>query len=145
MPIRPENRARYPADWAIISARVRAEAGNVCEWCRAPNGEMIRRGTCHGEPVWSLAASAHCDVVCASTGLPIVGESHDTCDFRRPPVRVVLTVAHMDHQPENCDRENLRALCQRCHNTYDAPMRRSGAKTRARAAMAAGDLLGMDR
>ncbi len=55
-------------------------------------------------------------------------------------VKVVLTVAHLDHTPENCADENLRAWCQRCHNTYDLPMRRAGTKARARAKMAAGDL-----
>ncbi|MFN3247735.1 hypothetical protein [Roseibium album] len=34
--------------------------------------------------------------------------------------KVVLTVAHLDHTPENCSDENLRAMCQRCHLTYDA-------------------------
>lgn len=34
--------------------------------------------------------------------------------------RVVLTTAHLDHQPENCDPSNLRAWCQRCHLAYDA-------------------------
>jgi hypothetical protein len=44
---------------------------------------------------------------------------------------VVLTVAHMDHEPENCSNDNLRALCQRCHNRYDGPHRRlNSAKTR---------------
>jgi hypothetical protein len=33
---------------------------------------------------------------------------------------VVLTTAHLDHTPENCDMENLRHWCQRCHLTYDA-------------------------
>jgi len=33
---------------------------------------------------------------------------------------VVLTVAHLDHDPQNCSDENLRALCQRCHLRYDA-------------------------
>lgn len=33
--------------------------------------------------------------------------------------RVVLTVAHLDHTPENCDPDNLKALCQRCHLHYD--------------------------
>jgi len=33
---------------------------------------------------------------------------------------VVLTVAHLDHDPMNCSDENLRALCQRCHLRYDA-------------------------
>lgn len=35
--------------------------------------------------------------------------------------RVVLTVAHLDHDPTNCADENLRAWCQRCHVT-DAGM-----------------------
>jgi hypothetical protein len=29
-------------------------------------------------------------------------------------------VAHLDHNPQNCADENLKALCQRCHLTYDA-------------------------
>lgn len=33
---------------------------------------------------------------------------------------VVLTVGHLDHNPENCERANLKAWCQRCHLTYDA-------------------------
>jgi len=42
--------------------------------------------------------------------------------------KVILTIAHLDHDPQNSDRDNLRAWCQRCHNTYDAPYR---AKNRA--------------
>lgn len=37
--------------------------------------------------------------------------------------KVVLTIAHLDHTPENYDPTNLRALCQRCHNKYDAQHR----------------------
>lgn len=33
--------------------------------------------------------------------------------------KVVLTVAHLDHTPENCGDDNLLAGCQRCHNRYD--------------------------
>lgn len=33
--------------------------------------------------------------------------------------KVVLTIAHLDHTPENSDPDNLRALCQRCHLNYD--------------------------
>lgn len=96
MPIRAENRARYPKDWPAISREVRAAAGNRCEGspaypdCRAVNG------------------LPH----------PVTGS------------KVVLTVAHLDHRPENCDRSNLRAWCQRCHNTYDAPVRRAAITAR---------------
>jgi len=40
MPIRPENRARYPSDWAARSRFVRFyRARNHCEWCGAENGK----------------------------------------------------------------------------------------------------------
>lgn len=101
MPIRPENKARYPKDWKAISRRIRFDrADNRCEDCGAENYQPH----------------------------PITGS------------KVVLTVAHLDHTPENCADENLKALCQRCHNRLDAPMRRRGVQERARARMAAADL-----
>jgi 5-methylcytosine-specific restriction endonuclease McrA len=40
MPIRPEDRARYPKDWALRSRFVRHyRARNRCEWCGAENGQ----------------------------------------------------------------------------------------------------------
>lgn len=32
---------------------------------------------------------------------------------------VYLTVAHLDHTPENCTETNLKAMCQACHLGYD--------------------------
>ena len=34
-------------------------------------------------------------------------------------IAIVLTVAHLDHNPANCEPDNLRALCQMCHLNYD--------------------------
>ena len=34
--------------------------------------------------------------------------------------RLTLTVAHLNHTPEDCRRDNLRALCAPCHLRYDA-------------------------
>lgn len=42
------------------------------------------------------------------------GEPHPVTDSD-----VVLTVAHLDHDPANNERSNLRAMCQRCHLAYD--------------------------
>lgn len=40
MPIRPENKARYPKDWKARSRFVRFyRARNKCEWCGAQNYE----------------------------------------------------------------------------------------------------------
>lgn len=48
----------------------------------------------------------------------------------RPENRCEGSPAYPDCRPERCHRENLRAWCQRCHNTYDAPMRRAGVRKR---------------
>jgi hypothetical protein len=34
--------------------------------------------------------------------------------------KVVLTIAHMDHDESHADPERCRALCQRCHLRWDA-------------------------
>ena len=44
--------------------------------------------------------------------------------------KVVLTVAHLDHNPANNADDNLKALCQLCHNTYDGPKRAANRKHR---------------
>src|SRR5262245_4994866 len=37
--------------------------------------------------------------------------------------KVVLTVAHLNHEPSDCREENLMALCQLHHNRLDMPLR----------------------
>lgn len=72
-------------------------------------------------------------------GQPTCGARHG----ERHPITgavVVLTVAHLDHQPEHCADANLRALCQRCHNRYDQPHRRKNAAATRRARKQTGDL-----
>ena len=108
MPIREENRKRYPRDWKMISRAIRARACHRCE----------------GSPAFPDCRAVN-------------GKPHPDSGSR-----VVLTTAHLDHQPENCDPENLRAWCQRCHNVYDAPTRRSGIQRREKLTMAVGDLFG---
>jgi hypothetical protein len=114
MPIRPENRGRYPADWHLIAELVKAErAAWRCE-CVGECGRGTHEGRCpnvHG------------------------GEAYGTGS------RVVLTVAHLDHVPEHCDPANLRAMCQGCHLHYDrAHHAQTRARTLAAGRVAAGQL-----
>lgn len=138
MPIRPENKARYPKDWPEISRRIREErADNKCEWCQAPNRTVIYRFNT-GE--WMETDGTVHD---ANTG-----EYLGMCRGSEAPagrfVEIVLTVAHLDHTPEHNEESNLAALCQRCHNRYDGPERRKGIRERARAQLACGDLFELD-
>lgn len=141
MPIRPENRKRYPADWPTIRARILARADHRCERCAVKNHALGGR---RPDGAW-------CDAMpTGDNGLrltwPRQGEDAACWDdkAKKPRtlriVRIVLTIAHLDHVPENCDPANLQALCQRCHNRLDAKMRAAGIKARRRAAAAANDL-----
>lgn len=105
MPVKPENKARYPANWEAIREQILERAGHRCEWCGIPN-HVYRRNR---DDTW--------------TEDPLQADTWTTVD-EEAVAYIVLTVAHLDHQPENNDPRNLRALCQRCHNRYDAPHRR---------------------
>lgn len=102
MPIRPENVDRYPPNWDEISEAIRfTRAGGRCEcWGECGRGTHghTRCPNRHGDPAYGTGS------------------------------RVVLTTAHLDHTPENCDPRNLRAMCQGCHVHYD---REHHASTRA--------------
>jgi hypothetical protein len=109
MPIRPENRKRYPAEWLYISLVIR--------WFRA-----LGRCECHGE--CSVANDRRIGWIrCTWQELSIVhGGRCQALNGQPNPETgstVVLTVAHLDHTPENCHPANLRAMCQSCHLRYD--------------------------
>ncbi|MEU5948524.1 hypothetical protein ABZ793_23595 [Micromonospora sp. NPDC047465] len=57
--------------------------------------------------------------------------------------RVVLTTAHLDHTPENCDPANLRPMCQGCHLHYDRDHHRETAAATRRARIAAAGQLAL--
>jgi hypothetical protein len=53
---------------------------------------------------------------------------------------VVLTVAHLDHDETHDSDEDLAAMCQRCHLTYDAPHHAKNAAITRRRKLPQGDL-----
>lgn len=85
----------------------------------------------------SLSIRVRANNICEMEGCGAVnGQPHPLTGSK-----VVLTVAHLDHDPRNCDPLNLKAWCQRCHNTYDAPTRAAGRRSRLRATTVVGELL----
>jgi len=109
MPIKPENRHRYPANWTVIKAQMMARAGNRCEWPECGLG--------HG---WIGYRDEDDRFIVLSRD----GKVSDVADINgnyagHKVIRIVLTCAHLDHTPENCDPKNLRIWCQRHHLRYD--------------------------
>jgi hypothetical protein len=136
MPIRRELRALYGSDWRRLSDRIRfGRAGGRCERCCRP----------HGRAVWCLPDGRWCEAYEASwfseLGIPVdspAGDWHAWFGVRL--TFVVLTTAHLDHDPRNRDPDNLAALCQRCHLRHDAASHRTLRWLTWRARHAAGDL-----
>lgn len=114
-PIRPSEREKYPADWKAISARIRARAGDRCE--------------CQGE------CGLH-----PPNPLPRRCEERQGAPARWAKGKVVLTTAHLDHQPEHVENANLRAFCQRCHLRYDSAHHQRNAAATRRARKRNGEL-----
>lgn len=166
-PIRPENVGRYPAEWKAIRAAILERAGNRCEcrgecgakhdmWggltgpdgvrrtfgaaCKAPNGALVVREI-DNKAAWHEHDECPCDRECSCPDRECL-QNFYCMDYGEHcyAVRVVLTVAHLDHTPENNDPTNLRAFCQFCHNRYDRAHRNATAATTRHRRRASADL-----
>lgn len=103
----PINYKDYPLAWKIeIRPSVLKRADNKCEECGAPNHELIYRPF-KGKSDWILTPEGHEADVLALDGFK--------------SVKIILTIAHLDHDKLNHDvkLDRLKALCQRCHLKYD--------------------------
>ena len=101
-------------EWKAARATARVRAGDLCEGttellghtfedgrCASPNGNLVVRNKAN-PAVWCLA-----------------DRHRDDPQLWREPIKVVLTTAHLDHDPSHNDLANLAVLCQRCHLAHD--------------------------
>ena len=111
MPIRPALRWYYPIDWPQLSHWVRfIRARGHCEQCCRPHGNMILcvPDGCWRDPKSGIWRDGH-------------GKATTFPNQVAHYTNVALAAAHLDHDPSNNRRSNLRALCQRCHMRHDRP------------------------
>lgn len=103
----PMDYTKYPRNWKDISRRIRERDGQRCKWCGVENyaiGARDRFGNWHNENDIKNMKS--------STGESLFG------DYPKM-IKIILTVAHIDHDTTNNEDSNLAALCQRCHLNHD--------------------------
>jgi hypothetical protein len=110
MPLSKEKRAKYPKNWAAIRAEVLARANMACE--------------CTGECKADHQFGGRCFLVHGS--MVMRGKPEEELGVQRR-VRIVLTIAHLNHNPKDSRRANLKAMCQRCHLRYDLKLHQANA------------------
>lgn len=124
----PVDYSKYPKDWHTrIRPDILARAGNCCEICKVPNRAIICRGQWGGEEVWQNDDGS---IFRLSDG-ECIGEDYvgEVWVGRAQIVtRIVLTIAHMDHDTGNNDYANLKALCQLHHLRHDKDLHRANSR-----------------
>lgn len=131
MPIKKENLHRYGSRqaWNKISAEIKQRAGHKCEFCGVKQYSVGQRF--NGKFRYAYG-SAYYDQFQYTGSYTEASAARDCLNEWRDPeepkyIVIVLTVAHLDHNPENNDPANLRALCQKCHLAYDLPLHMANA------------------
>lgn len=112
----PIDYSRYPPNWKteIVPAVIK-RAGNKCEICGLENKQMV----------YSIKIWIRQDGKYKYQSVWFRSEQDANREKRIgivTPVKVILTVAHLDHDETNHDvsLDRLKALCQICHLRYDA-------------------------
>ncbi len=114
MPIDYKN---YPPNWKTeIRPAILARAENKCEECGVENyavGYWDKEGK-----FWTVG---DCLSLLEDSGYDIFSEGNELghVPIEKKPVKIVLTISHTDHDIQNNDYANLRALCQHCHLSHD--------------------------
>lgn len=126
----PIDYGKYPPNWKTeIVPRILERDSNACQFCCLENSQMVTSVPLRIQDVdgrYKIKRFWLSDPSDIQRMMPFAvgGEIKS--------VKVVLTIAHLDHDEENHDvpDDRLAALCQYCHLNYDASekMRRIMAK-----------------
>lgn len=112
----PINYSNYPPNWKTeIRPDILKRENNCCKFCGVENYSIGYR--CENG-IWNKIEKSFAGDMIAE----------DAKDMGYKVVKIVLTIAHLDHDTTNNDYSNLAALCQKCHNNYDKVHRKANRK-----------------
>lgn len=107
----------YPKNWKTeIRPSILLRANNCCEVCGVKNGDVGYR-----DKEGKFYESMETLDLLEKTGYDIFskGEPLGHIGGDQKPIKIVLTIAHLDHDTNNNDYSNLKALCQLHHLRHD--------------------------
>lgn len=126
----PCDYSKYPSNWKTeIRPAIMKRANNCCEFCGVKHYSVGNR---NGENFTPTAGNIKHDAagngeLSYKEARELVTQNNELSDGNNLIV-IVLTIAHLDHDVNNNDFTNLKALCQRCHNRHDIVFRKKNRK-----------------
>lgn len=105
--IMPIDYKKYAKNWKTeIRPKILQRARNKCEFCWVENYAIWQR-----DYNWEWHNIKEIDQM-------------GSCEWEMmfweyKPIKIILTIAHLDHNIDNNNDDNLKALCQKCHLNYD--------------------------
>jgi len=123
----PCDYSKYPKNWKEIRKVILERAGDCCEKCGIANKQIGYRDKEGKFYSWSLIEDC-----LENNGHDLFDDVLSNCfDKKGNPtkaIKIVLTIAHLDHNTSNNAPSNLKALCQRCHLAMDQDYHQANAK-----------------
>jgi hypothetical protein len=110
----------YHPKWTLIRRLILKRAKNCCEWCHITNHAIVSK-----KDRISAPSAAHWDMMHSKRKS---GFSWQSIYKKFGYTKIVLTIAHIDHDHNNNSFHNLAALCQKCHLGHDAKQHQSNRK-----------------
>ena len=112
----PIDYKKYPPNWLKeIRPRILDRDKHKCKRCGVENYSYVWSVKFRGKSQWFKTFEE-------ADQQPKTMERRNGKRIPNPKkVKIILTVAHLDHDEENWDikDERLEAMCQKCHLTYD--------------------------
>ncbi|WRH66949.1 MAG: hypothetical protein RSE13_00020 [Planktothrix sp. GU0601_MAG3] len=114
------DKKRYPKNWNQIATKIKDKANWRCEKCDRPCRQP-------GEDRFQFEDRIDATPWRDELYEEFYDEELGTVSLSKIS-RFTLTVAHLNHIPEDCQPENLKAWCSVCHLSYDANHHAQSAK-----------------
>jgi len=126
----PINYKLYPSNWPEIRQRILERDNHCCKTCKVENGIYVFRGIYEGNEVFQTIDGK---IYHTGTGEFLGQDLYAAIEpssgkENQKAVRIVLTVAHLNHDIKDNRDENLAALCQLHHLRLDIKQHRRNAR-----------------
>ncbi len=131
----PIDYSKYPPNWKDLRKQVLERAKSCCEWegCGVPNYEVGYRGVDGKWYSWKEIEDA-LELRGKDMFDNVLKHHIKKNGEAKRGTRIVLTVAHLDHDEENHEVtiDRLRAYCQYHHLNYDKDEKKKRRKKKKR-------------